>query len=107
VLTLDNPRNPLIRLRNALPEKVARRTGLVPFSVGATLDEVDGRRALERSGFTVADTAHLLHAPHVVGTRLAAWGWYERRLLPRFERLAATRAAPWTGHFAAFLAHAC
>lgn len=106
VLTLDNPRNPLIRLRNALPHRVARRTGLVPFSVGATLDEADGRRALEEAGFTVTESAHLLHVPHVIGTRLAAWGWYERRVLPGFARLAATRAAPLTGHFAAFLAHA-
>jgi ubiquinone/menaquinone biosynthesis C-methylase UbiE len=104
VLTLDNPRNPLIRLRNALPEPMARRTGLVPFSVGATLDERQGREALERAGFAVSASAHLLHAPHVVGTRLAAWGWYERSVLPRFARLAATRAAPWTGHYVAFLA---
>lgn len=105
VLTLDNPRNPLIRLRNALPAGVARRTGLVPFSVGATLGEQQGRHALEAAGFTVAASAHLLHVPHIVGTRLASWPWYERRVLPRFARLAATRAAPWTGHFAAFLAH--
>lgn len=106
VLTLDNPRNPLIRLRNALPRRVARRTGLVPFAVGATLDEVQGRHALERAGFEVTETTHLLHAPHVIGTRLAAWGWYERRVLPRFARLADTQAAPFTGHFAAFLARA-
>lgn len=104
VLTLDNPRNPLIRLRNALPEGLARRTGLVPFSVGATYGEADGRAALERAGFTVLRTAHLLHAPHVVGTRLAASGWYERRILPRFAALADTRVAPVSGHFAAFLA---
>ncbi len=105
VLTLDNPRNPLIRLRNALPDGLARRTGLVPFSVGATLDEAAGREALGAAGFDVTDSVHLLHVPHVVGTRLASWPWYERRVLPRFARLAGTRAAPWTGHFAAFLAH--
>ena len=102
VLTLDNPRNPLVRLRNALPRGVAHRTGLVPFAVGATLAEVDGRAALEAAGFEVLAVEHLLHAPHVVGTRLAAWGWYERRVLPRFARLAGTRVAPWTGHFVAF-----
>ncbi len=104
LLTLDNPRNPLIRLRNALPRVVARRTGLVPFAVGATLDATDGRRRLEAAGFEVAAVEHLLHAPHVVGTRLAAWGWYERRVLPGFARLAETRAAPWSGHYVAFLA---
>lgn len=105
VLTLDNARHPLIRLRNALPHRVARRTGLVPFAVGATLDERDGRAALARAGLTVAAAEHLLHAPHVIGTRLAALRWYEERILPRFSRLAATRAARWTGHYVAFLAH--
>jgi SAM-dependent methyltransferase len=106
VLTLDNPGNPLIRVRGALPDRVARRTGLVPFSVGATLGEGDGRRALEASGFVVEATAFLLHAPHVVGTRLARWRWYEERVLPRFAALASTRLAPVSGHFVAFLARA-
>ncbi|MBA2280952.1 MAG: class I SAM-dependent methyltransferase, partial [Acidimicrobiia bacterium] len=35
LLTLDNAAHPLIRARNALPRAVARRTGLVPFAVGA------------------------------------------------------------------------
>lgn len=104
VLTLDNPRNPLIRARNALPERLARRTGLVPFSVGHTLDEAGGRAALEEVGFRVRDSEHLLHAPHVIGTRPARWGWYERRVLPRLDRLAGTAAAPYTGHYVAFLA---
>ncbi|HET8930804.1 MAG TPA: class I SAM-dependent methyltransferase, partial [Acidimicrobiales bacterium] len=102
VLTLDNPRNPLVRLRNALPAGLARRSGLVPFEVGATYDEERGRAALQRAGFDVARTAHLLHAPHVIGTRLAAFGWYERNVLPRWDRLASTRVAPVSGHFVAF-----
>ena len=106
VLTLDNPRNPLIRLRNALPDGAARRTGLVPFAVGATLDADGGQRALDAAGFDVEEVEHLLHAPHVVGTRLAAWPWYERRVLPRFSALAGTRTAPWTGHFVALLGRA-
>jgi ubiquinone/menaquinone biosynthesis C-methylase UbiE len=105
VVTLDNARHPLIRLRNALPHRVARRTGLVPFAVGATLDEGEGRAALARAGLTVTAAEHLLHAPHVVGTRLAALRWYEERVLPRFTRLAGTRVARWTGHYVAFLAH--
>jgi SAM-dependent methyltransferase len=104
VLTLDNPRNPLIRARNALPPAVAARTGLVPFAVGRTLDADDGRRELSAAGFTVERCAHLLHAPHVLGTRPARWSWWERRVLPAADRLAATRLAPYTGHFVAWLA---
>lgn len=105
VLTLDNLANPLIRLRNALPRGAARRTGLVPFAVGATHDEPGGRAALERAGFTVEASAHLLHAPHVVGTRLARFRWWEERALPAFTTLAGTRVARRTGHFVAFLAN--
>jgi SAM-dependent methyltransferase len=104
VLTLDNAAHPLIRLRNALPRRAARVTGLVPFAVGATLDEAGGRLALDGAGFDVEATAHLLHAPHVVGTRLARFGWWERLVLPRFAALAGTPLAPRTGHFVAFLA---
>ncbi|HEU5082855.1 MAG TPA: methyltransferase domain-containing protein [Acidimicrobiales bacterium] len=106
VLTLDNPDNPLIRLRNALPDGIARRTGLVPFAVGATLDVDDGCAALRRHGFEVLDTALLLHAPHVVGTRLARFAAWERHALPRLDRLGTTRVARRTGHFVAFLARA-
>jgi SAM-dependent methyltransferase len=104
ILTLDNGANPLIRARNALPRPVAARTGLVPFAVGATHDEPGGREALARAGFAVDATAHVLHAPHVVGTRLARFGWWERVVLPRFAALASTPAARRTGHFVAFLA---
>lgn len=102
ILTLDNLANPLIRLRNALPPGLARRTGLVPFTVGATHDVRSGRASLERVGFAVRRVTHLLHAPHVVGTRAAAWGWYARTVLPRLPGLARTRVAPYSGHFVAF-----
>jgi SAM-dependent methyltransferase len=104
VLTLDNAAHPLVRLRNALPAGVARRTGLVPFAVGATLDEAGARAAVARAGLDVDAGEHLLHAPHVVGTRLARFGWWERVALPRFAGLARTRAAHRTGHFVALLA---
>lgn len=103
VLTLDNPQNPLVRVRNALPHSVARRTGLVPFAVGATLGLDDGAAALARAGFEVLDTATLLHAPHVVGTRLARFPTWEHRVLPRMDRAGETRIGRYTGHFVAFL----
>ena len=104
VLTLDNPANPLIRARNALPPGVARRTGLVPFAVGHTVGAPAGAGLLTEVGFRVERVEHLLHAPHVIGTRPARWPWYERRVLPRLDRLAGTRLAPFTGHYVAFLA---
>ncbi len=103
LLTLDNPQNPLIRLRNALSKR-SRLSALVPFHVGPTLSEEAGRAALARAGFDVLASEHLLHAPHIVGTRSARWPWVERRALPLFDRLAATRLARYSGHYVAFLA---
>lgn len=106
VLTLDNRANPLVALRNRLPGGVRRASGLAPFHVGPTLDLDGGVRALEQAGFAVLDTALLLHAPHVVGTRLARLGWWERRALPAFDRLGTTRAGRRSAHFVAFHASA-
>lgn len=104
VLTLDNPENPLIWLRNHLPQRSRQATGLVPFHVGPTLSVRQGTRALERAGFEVLASEHLLHAPHIVATRAARWSWFERRALPWFDRLAGTRLGRFSGHYVAFLA---
>jgi SAM-dependent methyltransferase len=103
LLTLDNAAHPLVRARNALPRSIARRTGLVPFAVGVTLDEDGGRQVLAAAGFELLRSGHVLHAPHVVATRLARFGWWERGVLPRFAALGRTRFAPRTGHFVAYL----
>ncbi len=68
------------------------------------MGESEGARLLAEVGFRVERTEHLLHAPHLIGTRPARWRWYEQRVLPRTDRLARTRLAPFTGHFVAFLA---
>ena len=103
VLTLDNPDNPLIRLRNMLPAGLAAGTGLVPYPVGVTLDKAGGTEALRGAGFVVEHVEYLLHVPHVVGTRLARFGWYRRHSMGRFERLANTPLARLTGHYVAFI----
>jgi SAM-dependent methyltransferase len=104
VVTFDNAGNPLIRGRNSLPRSVAVRTGLVPFAVGVTFDDDGATAALAAAGLVVDDCEHLLHAPHVVATRLARFGWWERWVLPRFARLGSTKLAPTTGHYVALLA---
>ena len=107
LLTLDNPANPLVRLRNALPAGVRSRTGLAPFHVGPTLGADDGTGALMQAGFRVERVGYLLHAPHIVGTRLARFALVEQRLLPALDRrLGAGRRAARSGHFVAFLATA-
>jgi len=90
VLTLDNPWNPLVALRNALPFRPLARTGLVPYYVGATLGPRGLRAALENVGFAVEERGAVMHAP-----RLAA-----RALRPPLRLLlAAERLERWPTRF--------
>jgi SAM-dependent methyltransferase len=87
VVTLDNPWNPLVALRNALP---ARPHALVPYYVGATLGPRGLRAALAAAGFAVEELAAVMHAP-----RLAA-----RALRPPLRfLLAAERLERWPTRF--------
>ena len=70
VLTLDNPWNPLVALRNALPFRPLARLGLVPYYVGATCGPHRLRRLLGDAGFQVEEVAAVLHVPRVVARGL-------------------------------------
>jgi SAM-dependent methyltransferase len=63
VLTLDNPHNPVVWLRNHLPFILLKACGLVPYYVGATLARSEVHRELAAVGLGV-DRAHAVaHAP--------------------------------------------
>jgi len=112
VLTLDNPDNPAVRLRNSVPTNVLYRTGLVPYQVGETLSEREMRRELADLGFEVTSLAHILHCPRVLAVplsglaaRLPSAGqklWLS--MLFGWELLEKLPTARWTGHFVAALA---
>jgi SAM-dependent methyltransferase len=106
VLTMDNRTNVAIRIRNAMPRLAHTLTGQVPFPVGETVSERDGKALLASCGFEVTEVEHLLHAPFVIGTRLARWKWWERHALPAFDRLHRYPIGRSTGHFVAFRAFA-
>ena len=109
VLTLDNPGNPLIALRNSLPPTLLRRLGLVPYFVGATLGPRALCRALTRTGFEVRKLETTVHFPRALAVPLArALSSRPSRSQRRFLELllAAERATAWptrlvTGHFLA------
>ena len=63
VVTMDNPQNPVVALRNHLPWAWLHRIGLVPYYVGATLDRRSLVEMLERVGFDVTDVDALQHVP--------------------------------------------
>jgi SAM-dependent methyltransferase len=112
LLTMDNPANPLVRLRNLSPG-FWMRLGVVPYAVGATCGARRLTRVLEEAGFDVLAVETIMHVPRVLMVplcrRLARRGTGHpgRRLrewLRRFERLGRLPSSAVTGHFVAVVA---
>jgi SAM-dependent methyltransferase len=113
ILTLDNPVNPVVAIRNRLPFAWLNRLRLVPYYVGATLGSADGRRLLDSAGFRVVTAGAALHCPRspAVGAAFlldrVGWRWPRRALLAAlaaFERLARWPTRYLTGYYVTFVA---
>lgn len=112
LLTMDNPANPIVWLRNLAP-RFWMRLGIVPYAVGATSGASQLARMLEEAGFAVNASGTIMHAPRVVLVpvcrllgrfgmgRIATW-W--RRWLCRLEMLDRLPSRRITGHFVAVVA---
>jgi SAM-dependent methyltransferase len=107
IVTLDNPVNPVVAVRNHLPFRPAR---LVPFSVGATCGPRRLRGLLGEAGLEVAEVDAIMHCPRLLAVPLA--GVLERRaredahrrylgLLKRFESLGRLPTRILSGYFVA------
>jgi len=113
LLTLDNAANPVIALRNALPEGWRAKSGLVPYHVGATCGPQALVHMLDRSGFEVTRIGAIQHAPRLAAIA-AAWAVqrfappsFEVRLLRAlrvFEQLARLPSRFMTGYFISVVA---
>lgn len=113
LVTLDNPQQPIIWLRQRLPWRLLHRLGLAPYRYGPTLPLAELMAACRCAGLTVVETGALVHCPRV----LAIWiGRVLRRLGVRhsaaYERifLSWERLGHWptrlaTGRFVAVMAH--
>ncbi len=110
VLTLDNPQNPMLSLRGALPYAWLNRIGVVPYYVGVNLSPTALRGAIESAGFVVEEVRAMLHVPRVLAIPLsrvvqrfasdrgrARW----LRWLAAFESLERLPTRFVTGHFVA------
>jgi SAM-dependent methyltransferase len=97
LITLDNPMNPVVRLRNALPRGIHESTRLVPYSVGATLGPRRLRVLLQESGFEVLRSGAVFHSPRVLvvltGRAVDRLGPVARRRFVKFWS-----AFEWLGH---------
>ena len=113
LLTLDNPGNPLVALRNALPFALLHRLGIVPYFVGVTCGARRLPSLLEQAGFAVIEMSAVMHCVRVLAVPLCAL--VERiageptrsallRLLMSVERLASLPTRFATGNYVAVLA---
>ncbi len=71
ILTLDNARNPAVRLRNALPFSWLNRWGIVPYRVGKTVGPRQLQMLLMQAGLEVEEVDAILHTPRVLAVALA------------------------------------
>ncbi len=108
LLTLDNRANPVVAARNALPQRLLQRAGLVPYPVGATCGPRRLRRMVRDAGFDVLETTALLHCPRVFAVAAArrrqrrgdaAAGVRFLARLQRWEALARLPTRFLTGYF--------
>ena len=115
ILTLDNPSNPIVRLRNALPFALLNQMRLVPYFVGETLDERTLRVELESVGLRVVEVTAILHCPRAVmiaglgaARHLLGARWQQRLsgALMAFERLERWPSRNRTGYYIAVAADA-
>ncbi len=111
LITLDNPQNPLVGLRNAMPYAGLCKAGLVPYFVGHTVPMDTLARMLEDCSLRPLRRRHIMHAPRVVALHLCRLADRSRRVSAVLLRamLACERAAEWpparfTGHYSAVLA---
>ena len=106
VITLDNRANPFVALRNALPSRLLRGLRLVHFYIGATYGPKGLRAALERTGFSVVESAAIMHFPRVVARGASALSGASSkgslmRTVLAFESLARFPTRYLTGQFVA------
>jgi SAM-dependent methyltransferase len=112
ILTLDNPLNPVVWMRNGPLLGVLRRSGIVPYRVGATLAPAPLLEILRKCGLEILQSTAILHCPRVLAV------WRARRVngrgppdrerflagLARWERLEQWPSRFLSGHFTAILA---
>jgi len=113
LLTLDNLRNPIVALRNALPRRLHQGLKLVPYYVGSTCGPARLQRMARTAGLEVEAVEAVMHCPRIFAVLLGSW--LDRRgrdadraafvaHLLAWERLARWPTRYLTGYFIALKA---
>lgn len=116
LLTMDNPRHPVVWLRNGWP-RLWRGLGVVPYAMGLTVSATRLEELLRRPGFEILHATTIFHSPRVVLVALCGWlarhrGWATPpsswlRMLALWERLGRLPTRQITRHFVAIVARRC
>lgn len=109
LLTLDNPLNPFVALRNAMPGRWSQSAGLSSYDVGVTWSPWRLRREVQACGFTIIDASTTGQCPRVLAVLLAGLvGERGRRAILNLslacENLRRLPTRVFTGHFTAIRA---
>lgn len=111
ILSMDNPWNPVVALRNSLPQNLTRSAGLIPYFMGKTLSMPALIRTVENAGLRVQRRGYIQHAPRVAALHLCRLLVKQGRLqsslitsMLAMETLAHWPTAALTGHYSALLA---
>jgi SAM-dependent methyltransferase len=71
IVTLDNPANPLVLLRDHLPYRLLRRLRIVHYRMGATCGPGRLRKLATAAGLDVHEVVAFMHVPRVLALGLA------------------------------------
>ncbi len=66
IWTMDNPRNPIVSLRNVLTSRFGTIGSLVPYQMGKTWNLRKMVKVTRSLGLDVQDTASIMHCPRVL-----------------------------------------
>lgn len=111
VITLDNPHNPVVWIRNHLPISWLNRLGVVPYYVGHTPRRQEVCRQMDQAGFEVMEVTSVAHAPRLPAVWLISalerlgWRWPNGKMLRLLESCEKLRKWPtryWTGYYVAY-----
>ncbi len=110
-ITLDNPQNPIISVRNRCSSTSSRRNRFMPYFMGHTLTQLELSRAVEAIGLTVERKDYSMHLPRVLFLHMSEIfsvdSWFGKimlKLMHSFEVLNILPTRVWTGHYSAVLA---
>ncbi|MCP3951848.1 MAG: class I SAM-dependent methyltransferase [Desulfobacterales bacterium] len=108
ILTIDNPINPVLILRDIIPDSILNRFKIVPYFTGQTLSPGDLRRLFSGLRCEILTCSSVLHCPRFLAVNLARFlDWIAPRrfraryleLLMRFELLESLPTRYLTGYF--------